>query len=44
MIQTDFFKLDQVQWFTEYLETELSKKLTDTQAYIEKFEFEDIPF
>ena len=44
MSDTEFFKLDQLQWYTEYLEAELSKNLGNTQAYIEKFEFDDVPY
>jgi hypothetical protein len=44
MIQTDFFKLDQVQWFFEFQEQELPKNLPYTEAHDEKFVFEDIPF
>ena len=43
MTDNEFFKLNQEQWFQEYVQSELSKKLNDTKAYIEKFEFDDVP-
>ena len=39
----EFFKLDQELWFTEYVEQELSKKVSDTNTQIENF-FLDVPF
>ena len=44
MTDNEFFKLNQEQWFMEYVDTELSKNLSDTKAYIEKFEFDDVPY
>ena len=43
MSDTDFFSLNQEQWFQEYVETELSKKVRDTDIQIEIFEFDDVP-
>ena len=43
MTDTDFFTLNQEQWFKEFVETELSKKVADTHAQIEIFEFDDVP-
>ena len=44
MSDTDFFALNQEQWFQEYVQAELSKDLTHTCTSVEKFEFEDVPF
>lgn len=44
MEDTDFFMLNQEQWFQEFVEREVSKKLVDTNTQIEIFEFDDIPF
>jgi hypothetical protein len=44
MTDTDFFSLNQEQWFTEYVQQELSKKVADTNAHREIFEFDDVPF
>ena len=43
MTDNDFFKLDQELWFTEYMESELSKNIGDTNIQIENF-FLDVPF
>ena len=43
MTDNEFFKLDQELWFTEYVESELSKKVSDTDIQIENF-FLDVPF
>ena len=43
MTDNEFFKLDQELWFTEYVESELSKKVSDTDTQIENF-FLDVPF
>jgi len=43
MTDNEFFKLDQELWFTEYVEQELSKKVSDTNTQIENF-FLDVPF
>jgi hypothetical protein len=43
MTDNEFFKLDQELWFTEYVELELSKKVSDTNTQIENF-FLDVPF
>jgi len=44
MSDTDFFSLTQELWFTEYVEAELSKKVADTSAHDNFFEFDDVPF
>lgn len=43
MTDNEFFKLDQELWFQEYVESELSKKVSDTDIQIENF-FLDVPF
>jgi len=40
----DFFMLNQEQWFQEFVETELSKNLPNTNTQMEIFEFDDVPF
>ena len=37
MTDTEFFCLDQEQWFREFVQTELSKKVSDTHAQNEIF-------
>jgi len=44
MSDTDFFSLTQELWFAEFVEQELSKKVSDTNTQIEFFEFDDVPF
>ena len=44
MEEYDFFMLNQEQWFQEFVEKEVSKKLVDTNTQIEIFEFDDVPF
>jgi hypothetical protein len=43
MTDADFFSLNQEQWFQEFVQTELSKKVSDTHAQIEIFTFDDVP-
>ena len=43
MTDNEFFKLDQELWFQEYMESELSKNIADTNTQIENF-FLDVPF
>ena len=44
MTDTEFFSLDQEQWFQEFVETELSKNLPAIHVHAEIFEFDDVPF
>ena len=44
MSDTDFFSLNQEQWFTEFVEAEVSEILQDTNAHDNFFEFDDVPF
>jgi len=40
----DFFRLDQQQWYAEFVGAELSEMLSDTNPHPQKFEFDDVPF
>ena len=44
MTDHEFFSLDQAQWYQEFVESELSQKVVNTNPQPEKFTFEDIPF
>ena len=44
MTERDFFRLDQAEWFQEFVDTEVSEILQDTDHQIEFFEFDDVPF
>ena len=44
MTDNEFFKLDQLQWFAEYMETQLPKNFNNSYPHREKFEFDDVPF
>lgn len=44
MTDSDFFTLNQEQWFQEYVQSELSKNQTGTRAHIGIFEFDDVPY
>lgn len=44
MEDTDFFMLNQEQWFAEFVQQELSKKFPDIDIQVEIFEFDDVPF
>ena len=43
MTDTEFFSLDQEQWFAEFVETELSKNLPAIHVHDNIFEFDDVP-
>jgi len=43
MTDSEFFKLDQELWYTEYVEQELSKNIGNTNTHDENF-FLDVPF
>ena len=43
MTDSDFFQLNQEQWFQEFVSTELSKNLQAIHAHRENFEFDDVP-
>ena len=42
--KSDFFKLDQEQWYQEFVERELSENFNCACLHREKFEFDDLPF
>jgi hypothetical protein len=44
MTDNDFFKLDQQQWYQEFVESELPEKVCDTNPQPEKFTLEDTHF
>lgn len=44
MTDNEFFKLDQLEWFTEFVDGEVSQNFTHTNAHPEKFVLEDLPF
>ena len=44
MTDNEFFKLDQLQWFTEFVDTEVSQNFIHTNQHPEKFVLEDVPF
>jgi hypothetical protein len=44
MTDSDFFRLDQDQWFSEFVESQLPENFSDINTHREKFEFDDIPF
>jgi len=44
MSDNEFFRLDQLQWYTEYVDTEVSEICQHTNPHSEKFEFDDVPF
>jgi hypothetical protein len=44
MSDAQFFQLNQQQWFEDFVDQEVSEIRRDTNAQIEIFEFDDIPF
>ena len=44
MTERDFFRLDQEHWFQDFVDTEVSEILSDTNTHGEFFEFDDVPF
>jgi hypothetical protein len=44
MTDNDFFRMDQEQWYCEFVDAEVSEILADTNAHREFFEFDDVPF
>ena len=44
MTDNEFFRLDQLQWYAEYVDTEVSEIRQYTNPHTEKFEFDDVPF
>ena len=43
-IDNDFFRMDQEQWYSEFLDHEVHQILGYTDPHHENFEFEDVPF
>ena len=44
MTERDFFRLDQAEWFRDFVDTEVSEIRGDTNTHREFFEFDDVPF
>ncbi len=44
METADFFRLDQMEWFRDFVDHEVSEILADTDHHGEFFEFDDVPF
>ena len=44
MKTNDFFRMDQEQWYTEFVDAEVSEIRQDTNTQIEFFEFDDVPY
>lgn len=44
MTDTEFFRLGQEQWYQDFVDTEVSEILQDTDHHREIFEFDDVPF
>jgi hypothetical protein len=44
MADNDFFRMDQEQWYCEFVDFELSQILGDTVPQIDFSEFDDAPF
>lgn len=44
MTDSEFYRLDQEQWFTEFVECEVRENFADTHAHNRIFEFDDVPY
>jgi len=44
METTDFFRLDQLQWYQDFVDLEVNTIREDTNTHREFFEFDDVPF
>ena len=44
MTDSEFFQLDQEQWYQDFVDAEVSEICQDTNPQIEFFEFDDVPF
>ncbi len=44
MTDSEFFRADQEQWFTDFVDQEVSEIRQDTNTHDEFFEFDDLPF
>ena len=43
MTQSDFFREDQLDWYTEWVDAEVREIRGDTSTHNEIFEFDDVP-
>ena len=44
MADNEFFRLNQEQWYEEFVDTEVSEIRGDTNQHGKIFEFDDVPF
>lgn len=44
MTEHEFYRLDQEQWYCEFVDAELSEMFQATHTHREFFEFDDVPF
>ena len=44
MADNEFFRVDQEQWYQEFVDHEVSEIRQATYAHSEFFEFDDVPF
>ena len=44
MATSDFFRLDQMQWYLDWQDAEVREIREDTDHHREFFEFDDVPF
>ena len=44
MADNEFFRMDQEQWYQEWVDAEVSQIREDTNTHTEFFEFDDVPF
>ena len=44
MADNEFFRLNQQQWFEEFVDAEVSEILGDVNTHNEIFEFDDVPY
>ena len=44
MTDREFYRFDQEQWYSEFVDAEVAEILQDTNTHTEFFEFDDVPF
>jgi hypothetical protein len=44
MADNEFFRMDQEQWYNEFVDAEVSEIRQSTNTHGEFFEFDDVPF
>lgn len=44
MADNEFFRMDQEQWYMEFVDAEVAQIREDTNTHTEFFEFDDVPF